>query len=202
MPAQIGNLSPAPHSPQLPDNRLVTQAPSRLWDHERSPKRSILGTRLRDSIEELKKSYEYAPQIIIVGDFNDEPFDESLAGHLRATRDRGLAMRKDSYFYNPFWRHLGQTLPYSPLVDSENPCGTVSYNRDDETRWRTFDQIIVSSSFLDCDRWYIDEEHTRILDHPALDDIIRRGSTIFDHRPILSFIRRRLGIQAKEVLDD
>jgi len=28
MPAQIGNLSFSPHSPQLADNRVVTQAPS------------------------------------------------------------------------------------------------------------------------------------------------------------------------------
>jgi hypothetical protein len=166
--------------------------PSRLWCAEDSAIRDTFGVRLRDSIEDFKKHYSFpsSPQIILLGDFNDEPFNKSLAGHLLATRDRTLAKDSDLFFYNPFWRHLGETSPHSRGLRSDSICGTYFHRTGTETKWRTFDQIIVSSSFLNDDRWYIDEKYTSILHYPPFDALLRSSSKIFDHRPVLSFIRR------------
>jgi len=172
----------------------VIHWPSRLWCAENSAKRAILGVRLRDSIEDLKKRYSssHPPQIILLGDFNDEPFNDSLAGYLLATRDRTLAKQSDRFLYNPFWRHLGETLPHSHGFHSDSICGTCFHRTGEETKWRTFDQIIFSSSFLSDDRWHIEEKYTKILHYPPFDDLLRSESRIFDHRPVLSFIQRRV----------
>lgn len=182
----------------------VLHWPSRLWSPEDSAKRHTLGSRLRDTINDLKNEYSssYPPQIIILGDFNDEPFDKSLAGHLLATRDRTLVKQNDLYFYNPFWRHLGETLPHSYGLHSGSICGTCFHRTGEETKWRTFDQIIVSSSFLRDDRWYIEEEYTQILHYPPFDDLLLNKSTIFDHRPVLSYIQRSFNDFNKEATHD
>jgi hypothetical protein len=182
----------------------VLHWPSRIWYPENSAKRDTLGVRLHTAIEGLKKQYpsSYPPQIIILGDFNDEPFNNPLAGHLLATRDRTLAKQSDLFFYNPFWRHLGETLPHSYGLHSGSICGTYFHRTGEETKWRTFDQIIVSSSFLSDDRWYIEEKYTNILHYPPFDDLLRSGSKIFDHRPVLSFIQRKLNDSNKGVTHD
>jgi len=168
--------------------------PSRQWCNANDCKRDTLGIRLRDAIQNLKKnySYPYPPQIILLGDFNDEPFDDSLAGHLLATRDRTLVKKNDLFFYNPFWRLLGESLPHSYGFNPDSICGTYFHRTGEVTKWRTFDQIIVSSSFLKDDRWYIEEKNTNILHYPPLDDLLRIKSRIFDHRPVFSYIQRRL----------
>lgn len=173
--------------------------PSRLWCHENSAMRNTFGIRLHDSIGNFKQASEQAAQIIIMGDFNDEPFDESLAQYLLATRDRTKVMLDDKYFYNPFWRHLGEVFPFSANGDGSNGCGTCFHKSGgEETRWRTFDQIIVSSSLLDHDRWFIDEENTDSLKNPILDELLESKSRIFDHRPVLSYLRRKIDILPKE----
>ena len=48
--------------------------------------------------------------IIAMGDFNDDPFDESLQINARATRERGDAERAltAARFYNLGWRYMEQ----------------------------------------------------------------------------------------------
>ncbi|MFQ6026598.1 MAG: endonuclease/exonuclease/phosphatase family protein [Dehalococcoidia bacterium] len=48
--------------------------------------------------------------IIAMGDFNDDPFDESVEIHARATRERGdtTRARTAARFYNLAWRYLQQ----------------------------------------------------------------------------------------------
>lgn len=143
-------------------------------------------------MKELKDKYSSSPQIIIAGDFNDEPFDKSLSSHLLASRDRALVMKDDSFFYNPFWRHLGETSPYIPGTRSASVAGTCFYSSGQETKWNTFDQIIVSSSFLRDDRWYLNEKCTGIFRNPSFIELVRSGSSIFDHFPVVGIIQRRL----------
>ena len=182
----------------------VLHWPSRLWCARNSAKRDTLGSSLGNSIRDLKKNYSSSPppQIILLGDFNDDPFDDSIAGHLLATRDRALVKQSDLYFYNPFWRHLGETLPHSYGLHSESICGTYFHRTGEETKWRTFDQIIVSSSFLSDDRWYIEEEYTKILHYPPFDELLLNQARIFDHRPVISFIQRRLNDFNKGVTNE
>jgi hypothetical protein len=181
----------------------VSHWPRRLWCHENSAMRNNFGIRLRDSIGNFKQAGNESAQIIIMGDFNDEPFDESLAQYLLATRDRTIVMRDDKYFYNPFWRRMGEVFPFSAHGDTGNSCGTCFHKSGgEETRWRTFDQIIVSSSLLDCDRWFIDEENTNSLKNAVLDELLESKSRIFDHRPVLSYLRRRIDALVKEESHD
>jgi hypothetical protein len=71
------------------------------------------------------------PYIIIPGDFNDEPFDNSLSKKLMASRDRILVGKDNRYFYNPYWRHLGEEHPLSlnGPADSRSFLGTYNYER-------------------------------------------------------------------------
>jgi hypothetical protein len=179
----------------------VLHWPSRLWCSENNTSRDALGYRLYDAIDELKKQSQENEnaQIIVLGDFNDEPFSDSLAGHLLATRDRSLVRINDKFLYNPFWRLLGETKPNPYDIDSASICGTYHHQTGNITKWRTFDQILVSSSLVKNDRWFIEEERTKILDFPKFEELLRLGKVVFDHRPILCYIQRNIAGLSKEV---
>jgi len=73
-----------------PVHVFVSHWPSRLWCHEDDPQRHNLGIRLRDEVEELFSFYDFDPYIVLLGDYNDEPFDKSLSDQVMATRDINL----------------------------------------------------------------------------------------------------------------
>jgi endonuclease/exonuclease/phosphatase family metal-dependent hydrolase len=172
---------------QKPLHLFVVHWPSRLWCHENSAKRDNLGICLRNAARSLVNKYSVLPQMIIIGDFNDDPFDQSLAGHLLATRDRTMVHQSPSYFYNPFWRFIGESDPHKPNVTCDSICGTyLQRTGSEETRWRTFDQIILSSALLGVDEWQLNEEHTKIVRIQSLVDKIKQEVTIFDHLPVMT----------------
>ncbi len=83
--------------------------------------------------------------IIALGDFNDDPFDESLQVHARATRERGdiERSRKAVRFYNLSWRYMeqmGQDHRGNPKLIH----GTLYFGGDGNV----FDQILVSKGLL------------------------------------------------------
>jgi endonuclease/exonuclease/phosphatase family metal-dependent hydrolase len=83
--------------------------------------------------------------IIAMGDFNDDPFDESLQNHARATRERGDAERAQTApsFYNLAWRYLQQQAQ----DHNGNPkllYGTLYFGGDANI----FDQLLVSKGLL------------------------------------------------------
>jgi endonuclease/exonuclease/phosphatase family metal-dependent hydrolase len=79
--------------------------------------------------------------VLVMGDFNDEPFDSALE-ILNATRDMTIARERPGMLFNPFWRHLGHE-------DRDDVvCGTCFHRNGETTRWRTFDQILLSGEFL------------------------------------------------------
>jgi hypothetical protein len=61
---------------------------------------------------------EHQQHVIILGDFNDEPFDAPLSNHLMATRDRALA-GKSHLLYNPLLAIVGLLQPLSPGVTGD-----------------------------------------------------------------------------------
>lgn len=79
--------------------------------------------------------------VLLMGDFNDEPFDKALES-LNTSRDIHLVRENQRLLFNPFWRHLGH--------EDRNAarCGTYFHRNGETTRWRTFDQIIISADFL------------------------------------------------------
>ena len=162
--------------------------PSRLWAHEDQPIRDILGVRLGDAICELRSFYPDEPTIVLMGDYNDEPFDPALSGHLLASRDRRLVRKNRGLLYNPFWRFLGEREPHVPGRVSRPHAGTFYHSSGDTTKWRTFDQILFSSACLLGQPWHINEELTCVLEIPPLDTLVQDSGWIFDHFPVTSVL--------------
>ena len=160
---------------------------SRLHLAEDAPDRNLLGLRLRDAVDEVYKQYQVTPNVILMGDYNDEPFSKSLTDHLRATRDRDLATRKTDLLYNPFWRYLEAPCE---IVGRNIPGGTYFHASGELTKWRLFDQLIVSSSFLTNNDWVLDEYLTQIINVPNYVQLLWNRKERFDHVPIVGVFRR------------
>lgn len=166
---------------------FITHWPSRGITQENVPVRKALAGQLGTKLAEIKRDLGRYP-VIVLGDFNDEPFDESLVTGLLATRDRTLAASGD-YLYNPFWRHVGESALYSMSLNFEGFGGTHFHGEGTETHWRTFDQILFSSSFLGYGEWHLDEYRTGPFVPQCTFDFGRK-SAMFDHLPVLGVIQR------------
>lgn len=70
-------------------------------------------------------------KVIVMGDMNDDPMDNSMAKSLGAKRE--ISSVGDGDMYNPWWNTL-----------AKNGLGTLAYNGS----WNLFDQIILSPSLL------------------------------------------------------
>lgn len=106
--------------------------------------------------------------IIAIGDFNDDPFDESLLIHARATRERGDVERSQSAasFYNLAWRYLEQ----QGRDQRNNPKllhGTIYFDGNGNI----FDQILVSKGLLQSNSpLKVDETTAKIELYPEIID--------------------------------
>lgn len=105
---------------------------------------------LRNKVDELYDKY-ILPKIIIVGDFNDNPEDETMSVILRAEK-----------LEQPV---IGEKL-YNLFYDVNNSkTGTLKY----QSQWFIFDQIIVSGSLLSTSSGlYTKPENAKILAFPYL----------------------------------
>lgn len=162
---------------------------SRLYDYEDSPNKIQLGSLLRTAVDICRNTKDIK-HVIILGDFNDEPFNKSLTDALFASRDIALVKKSPELLYNPFWRHLVHSkLHPDNNFDSEG-CGTYFYKGDQANRWKTFDQIIFSSDFVRGDSWYLNESKTEIFSDKDFINYIYSSKSRFDHLPIISVIER------------
>jgi hypothetical protein len=168
---------------------FVSHWPSRVKG-EGETLRLEASSRLRTALDSLRtKALE--PAIVLMGDYNDEPFDQSVETGLLATRDRGKVAKHPEYLYNPFWRHLGEMYPHLPGVKRDGFNGTCYYSGGIHTSWRLFDQILFSRFFLGNGDWHLNEELTRIVRMAnGLDPKVLSGRGLFDHCPVISFIEQ------------
>lgn len=161
---------------------------SRLYDNEDSAKKHFVGVALRDavfaSIEQRKIN-----NVIILGDFNEEPFNKSLTDILCASRDINLVKKSPRLLYNPFWRHLINSKMFPEHKEFEG-CGTYYYKGDEIHRWRTFDQMLFSSSFVRDGNWFLNEVNTEIFYDETFIKFIYNSKSKFDHLPVISSIER------------
>jgi hypothetical protein len=151
---------------------FVSHWPSRI-STDGDGDRCVYGVRLRDCIPD-------SPYIIFLGDYNDEPFNNSLSSRsgLMATRDLKLALKRKNLFYNPFWKCLSQT-------NWDSGCfGSYFYRQGKITRWHTFDQIIFSRAFLLGKKWRLTLDFEHIVEVPYLVDAVMDRKKIFDHIPV------------------
>lgn len=109
---------------------IVGHWPSRYGGEVASaPIRKVAAAHTKHIVDSLY-SKDANAKIIVMGDFNDDPFNESLAKVLGAKRNREDV--PDKGLYNPMWRIL------------DSGVGSLAYNN----RWNLFDQIIVSKPLL------------------------------------------------------
>lgn len=154
-----------------------------------TPARLEYGEFLRQTVEGIWGKDPNA-LIVLMGDYNDEPFDDPLSLKLRATRDAHLIRGKASGLYNPFWRRLGCSRGYDRAENSLTYAGTYFYKTDKVDRWRTYDQIIFSSAFLGGADWHLDEKSVGVVDFPEYTEQVLSTKTIFDHLPITATVER------------
>ena len=110
---------------------IVNHWPSRSGGEERSRAGRIAAAELNKKIiDSLQKKYKNA-KIITMGDFNDDPHDDSIKKIINAKKH--IKDVKENGMYNPMESIL-----------SDQGIGTNAY-RDS---WQLFDQIIVSKTFL------------------------------------------------------
>ena len=113
---------------------IVNHWPSRLGGEEFSqPKRNAAAGLTRSIVDSLFKVDPKA-KIIVMGDLNDDPFNESCAKVLGAKKD--IDDVKDGQLFNTLWKTL------------DSGVGSLAYN----DQWNMFDQIIISSELAHADR--------------------------------------------------
>lgn len=165
-------------------NVFCSHWPSRLWCEEHHANRHLLGVRLRDEVDKIINESTSPPHVILLGDYNDEPFAASISEQLMATRDMDLVRNKEHLLYNPYWGKLSQSV-----VEKRN-CGSYFYKSGDITRWHTFDQIIYSHAFIRQDQWRLSEEGEHICNVPRILDWIFDPKSEIDHVPVYGIIER------------
>ncbi|EHJ98805.1 endonuclease/exonuclease/phosphatase family protein [Agrobacterium tumefaciens] len=169
-------------------NVLAVHWSSRLTKGEADPDRTHFGNSLRRRIEEIRKDEN--PHIVVLGDFNDEPFDTPVTKYLRATRDAGFLKEHPDLLYNPFWKSITCRVGYSRTGGMSEPTGTYFLSGDGLHKWRVYDQMLFSSSFLGGSEWHLEEAETGVLRPPKLVSALTGRNSKLDHLPIFCKISR------------
>lgn len=159
--------------------------PSLLWCEEQHADRHVLGVRLRDAVDEIIDASATPPYIILLGDYNDEPFAKSLSHHVMATRDIELVHQRKHLFYNPYWGYIGKRS-----TDISAATGSYYYRSGTTNRWHTFDQIIYSHAFIKAKKWRLADNNLHLSEVPGLLDLITSPDSHFDHIPVYGTIER------------
>lgn len=115
---------------------FVNHWPSRRGGAEETKYlRKIAALALKAQTDKLFKENPKA-KVILMGDFNDNPGDESLSVHLGTTKNQETV--KGNEFYNPYF------------LLKRNGTGTTPYRGD----WFMFDQVLFSRNLVQADSGY------------------------------------------------
>lgn len=151
--------------------------PSQLQDN--SLNTATISSRLRFEVE---KDLEGDKEVIMMGDYNVEPFSDEMVHHLQSSRDRDIVLKKPNVFYNPCWKFL-------PLNTEGKIKGTYNYINGNFHTWCVIDQILISSSFLK-NQWAFDDNLTSIIDLDSLFKVNADFKNPSDHWPLSTLIHR------------
>nr|MBS0036652.1 endonuclease/exonuclease/phosphatase family protein [Saprospiraceae bacterium] len=105
---------------------MVNHWPSRRGGEEATRHKRIHGAKVNRAIVDSLKSIDPMTKIVIMGDFNDDPVNQSMTKYLKATGS--VAKMQEENMYNPFYEAFKKGLGTNAWRDS----------------WSLFDQIIVS----------------------------------------------------------
>lgn len=151
--------------------------PSRLNDVNLQV--SSIAERLREKIE---SELEETKNIILVGDYNVEPYDSAVVHHLQTSREKTIVKKKPNIFYNPCWKFL------TPLSKNKSHIynGTYYYENSQFNNWHIIDQIMFSSNFLS-EEWDLQDRFINILNLPS-----ELNTPFFsDHKPLTAVLQRK-----------
>lgn len=170
---------------------VASHWPSRLHMDQRDPERTHIAAFLRGWVEEAHLGPRPDSNVVLLGDYNDEPFDDGLERYLLASRDRERVRHHPALLYNPFWRHLS-AFPDGAHEQRVSDPGTYVHRAGKVSGWRTFDQMMVSSALLfGRSGWRLNEALTRVVAFPEVDAEIDTSNIVFDHQPILGHFDRQ-----------
>ncbi len=113
---------------------------------ESEPKRMQAARTLRKAIDEVCAEHPGA-KIVVMGDFNDQPQNQSLTEGLEAVVADDLKVDGELVNLSAEWKQ-----------------GTIKYRQT----WTVFDQIIVSDQLLKCVRWHTSPEFASPVSLPFL----------------------------------
>ncbi|ABI40514.1 Endonuclease/exonuclease/phosphatase [Shewanella sp. MR-4] len=135
---------------------------------------------------------ESGKDVIIMGDFNDNPYDISLYKCLKASRCHDAVKKYPSeYFYNPFWRSIVSENKYSHSgITNTYRSGSYKYKQFMGEIWHSYDQIIVSGSFINNTYWHLNEFRTQVITPEVILKNYEDNSHFIDHLPIVCEITR------------
>jgi endonuclease/exonuclease/phosphatase family metal-dependent hydrolase len=172
----------------LPLHVFVNHWPSNYMNDSSQAERSRLAQDLRAKLRDMPT----LSQVVILGDFNVEPFDAAICEELEASRSRDAVTKGRALLYNPFWRLLGERQSLGEaLLQPRKSAGTYLYRSSNATsQWYTMDQILVSAPLLNPEKWHLLEEETFIWQEPPL--LVEKTGCPrheFDHFPIVGTLR-------------
>lgn len=113
---------------------IVNHWPSRSGGEMDSREKRNAAAALTRSIVDSLYKVDPKSKVIVMGDLNDDPFNESCATILGAKKNAEDVKTGD--LYNVFWKTL------------EKGVGSLSYNN----QWNLFDQIIISNDLLNAEK--------------------------------------------------
>ncbi len=106
--------------------------------------RATAGETLAYWHERIRQEVGDDTAVIALGDFNDDPFDNSIRYHANAWRERGDVERsRSARFYNLAWNYHRQQV-VDHRGDARQIDGTLYYRNNGNV----FDQILVNRSLL------------------------------------------------------
>lgn len=176
----------------LPDDSRVifflVHWPSRVMLPEEAHDRLVIGQRLREIIDDVLEDDPLA-KILVLGDFNDEPYNFSISTALAATRDLSQVYRDKRLLYNPFWDHLPYRIQ-KPHGRDRECIGTYYYSSGKIHRWFTLDQILFSAGLATSKAWQVVDDDTGIWEDPKILGVGPGLSSTIDHLPIFGAIKK------------
>jgi len=137
-------------------------------------KKSHCAGRLRDKIDaKFRNNHEH---IILIGDYNCQPFADEIVTDLQTSKDLDVVTNRPRVLYNPFWRNLDSR------TEKHSYSGSYILKSDAYDKWKTFDQMMFSSKFINGKSWRLDVYSPEI--HSEFKNISFNFIDEFDHIPI------------------
>lgn len=150
---------------ERPLHIIVVHWPSRRGGAEASNPKRVAAAGLTRSIVDSLTSLDPVAGIIIMGDFNDDPADESMKVHLR-TKEKAADLGKGDLF--------------NSMEESfRKGMGTLTYKKN----WNLFDQIVLSHTLAGNDMNSFQYYSAGIFDKP----FVREAEGNFKGNPFRTF---------------